>query len=102
MSDGAFYELQNETIGVFLEVSGVDDGGGDVMGLAIVDGEKRLIDRVIRSERPEDPVDEVADDSGERQRGAELYRDYKDGKIEIMSADETKELVQDLKRKWSS
>ena len=76
MSDGAFYELQNETIGVFLEVSGVDDGGGDVMGLAIVDGEKRLIDRVIRSERPEDPVDEVADDSGERQRGAELYRDY--------------------------
>ena len=42
-----------------------------------------------------------AEDSWERQRGAELYRDYKDGKIEIMSADETKELVKDLKRKWS-
>ena len=42
-----------------------------------------------------------ADDSWERQRGAELYRDYKDGKIEIMSADETEELVQDSKRKRS-
>ncbi len=42
-----------------------------------------------------------AEDSWERQRGAELYRDYKDGKIEIMSADETKELVKDLKRKRS-
>jgi hypothetical protein len=72
------------------------------MGFAIVDGAKRLIDRVIRCERPEDPVDEVADDSWERQRGAELYRDYKDGKIEIMSAEATEELVQDLKRKWSS
>ncbi|MCY3764914.1 MAG: hypothetical protein OXH06_05740 [Gemmatimonadetes bacterium] len=37
----------------------------------------------------------------ERQRGEELYRDYKDGKIEIMSAEETEELVQNLKRKWS-
>ena len=71
------------------------------MGLAIVDGAKRLIDRVIRGERSEEPVDEVAEDSWERQRGAELYRDYKDGKIEIMSADETKELVKDLKRKRS-
>lgn len=67
------------------------------MGLAIVDGAIRLIDRVIRGERPVDRVD----DSWERQRGAELYRDYKDRKIEIMSADETKELVKDLKRKRS-
>ena len=71
------------------------------MGLAIVDGAIRLIDRVIRGERPGDRVDKVVDDSWERQRGAELYRDYKDGKIEIMSADETKELVKDLKRKRS-
>ncbi|MCE2439432.1 MAG: hypothetical protein J4F39_08400 [Candidatus Latescibacteria bacterium] len=71
------------------------------MGLAIVDGAIRLIDRVIRGERPEDGVDEVVDDAWERQRGAELYRDYKDGKIEIVSADETKELVKDLKRKRS-
>lgn len=42
-----------------------------------------------------------AEDSWERQRGEELYRDYKDGKIEIMSAEETEELVQNLKRKWS-
>ena len=42
-----------------------------------------------------------AEDSWERQRGAELYGDYKDGKIEIMTADETKELVKDLKRKRS-
>ena len=42
-----------------------------------------------------------AEDSWERQRGDELYRDYKDGKIEIMSADETEELVKDLKRKRS-
>ena len=42
-----------------------------------------------------------AEDSWERQRGEELYRDYKDGKIEIMSADETEELVQNLKRKGS-
>ncbi len=72
------------------------------MGLAFVDGAKRLIDRVIRGERLEDRVDEVADESWEHQRGAELYRDYKDGKIEIMSADETKEFVQDLKKKRSS
>ena len=71
------------------------------MGFAIVDGAKRLIDRVIRGERPEDRVDEVVDDTWEQQRGAELYRDYKDGKIEIMSAEETVDLVQDLKRKWS-
>ncbi len=71
------------------------------MGFAIVDGAKRLIDRVIKSERPEGPVDEATDDSWERQRGAELNRDYKDGKIKIMSADETEEFVQDLKRKWS-
>ena len=71
------------------------------MGLAIVDGAIRLIDRVIRGERPRDRIDEVVDDSWERRRGAELYRDYKDGKIEIMSADETKELVNDLKRKRS-
>ena len=69
------------------------------MGLAIVDGAIRLIDRVIRGERPEDRVDEVVDDTWAQQRGAELYRDYKDGKIEIMSADETEELVKDLKRK---
>ena len=87
---------------MFLEVRGVNDGGGNITGLATVDGAKRLIDRVIRGERPEDRVDEVADDTWERQRGAELYRDYRAGKIEIMSADETKELVQDLKRKWSS
>ena len=48
------------------------------MGFAIVDGAKRLIDRVIKSERPEGPVDEATDDSWERQRGAELNRDYKD------------------------
>ena len=42
-----------------------------------------------------------AEDSRECQRGDELFREYKDGKIEIMSADETEELVQDLKRKWS-
>ena len=42
-----------------------------------------------------------AEDSWECRRGDELYRDYMDGKIEIMSADETKELVKDLKRKRS-
>ena len=42
-----------------------------------------------------------AEDSWERQRGDELYRDYKDGKIDIMSAEETEELVQNLKREWS-
>lgn len=42
-----------------------------------------------------------AEDSWERQRGDELYRDYMDGKIEIMSDDETEELVRNLKRKWS-
>ena len=79
----------------------VDICGGNVLGLAIVDGAIRLIDRVIRGERLGDRVDKVVDDSWERQRGAELYRDYKDGKIEIMSADETKKLVENLKRKRS-
>ncbi len=42
-----------------------------------------------------------AEDSRERQRGEELYRDHKDGKIKIMTAEETEELVENLKRKWS-
>ena len=67
--------------------------------MGVVDLVMGMIDRVRLGERPEDVVQEAGEGDWERRRAAKLYQDYKNGKIEFLSAEETKEFVRDLKKK---
>ncbi len=62
------------------------------------------INRVVRGgERPEDVIAEFEEDnSWERRRGKHLMKEYRKGRIEMLSVDETRKAIDDLGRKWSS
>lgn len=62
------------------------------------------INRVVRGgERPEDVIAEFEEDtSWEGRRGKHLIKEYRKGRIKMLSADETRKAIDDLRRKWSS
>ncbi len=62
------------------------------------------INRVVRGgERPEDVIAEFEEDnSWEGRRGKHLMKEYRKGRIKMLSADETRKVIDDLRRKWSS
>ena len=64
---------------------------------------EEMIDQVVEGGDPGDVVEEsLDDDSWEQETAARLYKEYKAGKIKMLSVEETKKFVQDLKKKWSS
>ena len=62
------------------------------------------INRVVRGgERPEDVIAEFEEDNScEERRGKHLMKEYRKGRIKMLSADETTKAIDDLRRKWSS
>ncbi len=80
---------------------GVDDGGGNVIGLAIIDGAKRLIKRVVKGGRSVDSaVDAPVDDAWDRAQAADIDQCLRRGRIEMLSAEESQEAIDALKKKW--
>ena len=69
--------------------------------MGVVDGAMRLIGRVMRGERPEDVIQEDLEDGWERSRAEELTQDLLEGRIKMLTAEETDEAVAALKKKWS-
>ena len=63
---------------------------------------EEMIDRVVEGEDPKEVIEEDLDnDAWERVTAEKLYKEYKEGKIKMLSAEETDKVVSDLKRKWS-
>ena len=62
------------------------------------------INRVVRGgERQEYVIAEfVEDNTCEGRRGKHLMKEYRKGRIKMLSADETRKAIDDLRRKWSS
>ncbi len=69
--------------------------------MGVVDGAMRLIGCVMRGERPEDVIQEDLEDGWERSRAKELTQDLLEGRIKMLTAEETDEAVAALKKKWS-
>jgi hypothetical protein len=63
---------------------------------------EEMINRVIEGEDPADIVQEAMDDDAWDQAQADqIYRDLREGRIKMLSAQETDEAVAALKRKWA-
>jgi hypothetical protein len=63
---------------------------------------EEMINRVIEGEDPADIVQEAMDDDAWDQAQADqIYRDLRESRIKMLSAQETDEAVAALKRKWA-
>ncbi|MCE2441469.1 MAG: hypothetical protein J4F39_18855 [Candidatus Latescibacteria bacterium] len=72
------------------------------MGLTIVDGAKRLIERVVTVAHSDDSVEGAADgDAWDRAQAADIGGGLRCCRIKMLSEDESRKAIDALKKKWN-
>ena len=64
--------------------------------MGLVDGTIRLIERVIKGGRSDDSVQNVRDEV----QAADIDEGLRSGRIKMLSAEESQEAIDALKKKW--
>ena len=71
------------------------------MGLAIVDGAKRWIERTVKVGRSDDSVEGATDDDAwDRVQAADIDGGLRRGRIRLLSEEESRKAIDALKKKW--
>ena len=69
--------------------------------MAIVDGAKRWIERVVKVGRSDDSVEGAADDDAwDGVQAADIDAGLRSGRIKMLSAEESRKAIDALKKKW--
>ncbi len=69
--------------------------------MGLVDGTIRLIERVIKGGRSDDSVQNVTDDKAwDEVQAADIDEGLRSGRIKMLSAEESQEAIDALKKKW--
>ncbi|MDE3000858.1 MAG: hypothetical protein OXU79_17420 [Gemmatimonadota bacterium] len=69
--------------------------------MGLVDGTMRLIERVVKAGRAEDSVQDATEDQAwDEAQAADIDEGLRSGRIKMLSAEESQEAIDALKKKW--
>lgn len=69
--------------------------------MGLVDGTMRFIERVVKGGRTEDSVpDDTVDKAWDEAQAADIDEGLRSGRIKMLSAEESREAIDALKKKW--